>query len=288
MSSAGYTKTESDGKRPSSNKNGDWTCPEPENQCNRCGKERPNSGSKNGSTASDSDGGGSSSAGGKKKVGTEIGKAAAEKSRGLFSAEDWQCNKCANVNWARRHTCNICSAPRFCDVEERTGYGGGYNDRGVVEYKDRVESDDEYDEFGRRKKPKASNKLLTAAHDQFHDRDRAVQIAAGGRVINVLLQNRPPRRLVTDDPIPSAPVRPVAMAGPDHGRTRARGHDPARDLLDPIDATRTGDVEASRRYHQPPEPQLHISVCVCASEDPRLSLERSCWNPTLQGIPNEW
>uniref|UniRef100_A0A182TDE7 RanBP2-type domain-containing protein n=1 Tax=Anopheles melas TaxID=34690 RepID=A0A182TDE7_9DIPT len=154
MSSAGYTKTESDGKRPSSNKNGDWTCPEPENQCNRCGKERPNSGSKNGSTASDSDGGGSSSAGGKKKVGTEIGKAAAEKSRGLFSAEDWQCNKCANVNWARRHTCNICSAPRFCDVEERTGYGGGYNDRGVVEYKDRVESDDEYDEFGRRKKPK--------------------------------------------------------------------------------------------------------------------------------------
>lgn len=92
----------------------------------------------------------------------------------------------------------------------------------------------------------ASNKLLTAAHDQFHDRDRAVQIAAGGRVINVLLQNRPPRRLVTDDPIPSAPVRPVAMAGPDHGRTHARGHDPARDLLDPIDATRTGDVEASR------------------------------------------
>uniref|UniRef100_A0A182NQ63 Zinc finger Ran-binding domain-containing protein 2 n=1 Tax=Anopheles dirus TaxID=7168 RepID=A0A182NQ63_9DIPT len=165
MSSAGYAKSDSDGKRPSNNKNGDWTCPEPENQCNRCGKERPNSGSKNGSTASDSDGGGSSSAGGKKKVGTEIGKAAAEKSRGLFSAEDWQCNKCANVNWARRHTCNICSAPRFCDVEERTGYGGGYNDRGVVEYKDRVESDDEYDEFGRRKKskgkPKAQSSRLT-------------------------------------------------------------------------------------------------------------------------------
>ncbi|XP_058065335.1 zinc finger Ran-binding domain-containing protein 2 [Anopheles bellator] len=165
MSSAGHAKSD-DGKRPSTNnKNGDWTCPEPDcknlnfarrNQCNRCGKERPGSASsKHGSTASDSDGGGS---GGKKKVGTEIGKAAAEKSRGLFSAEDWQCNKCANVNWARRHTCNICSAPRFCDVEERTGYGGGYNDRGVVEYKDRVESDDEYDEFGRRKKSKGKSK----------------------------------------------------------------------------------------------------------------------------------
>lgn len=57
----------------------------------------------------------------KRKMGTEIGKAAAEKSRGLFSAEDWQCSKCANVNWARRQTCNMCNAPKFCDVEERTG-----------------------------------------------------------------------------------------------------------------------------------------------------------------------
>lgn len=29
----------------------------------------------------------------KKKLGQEIGKVAAEKSRGLFSADDWQCNK---------------------------------------------------------------------------------------------------------------------------------------------------------------------------------------------------
>lgn len=29
----------------------------------------------------------------KTKLGQEIGKAAAEKSRGLFSADDWQCNK---------------------------------------------------------------------------------------------------------------------------------------------------------------------------------------------------
>lgn len=72
-------------------------------QCNRCNKDRPNDGSN------------------KKKLSAEIGKAAAEKSRGLFSAEDWQCNKCANVNWARRQTCNMCNAPKFTDVEERTG-----------------------------------------------------------------------------------------------------------------------------------------------------------------------
>ena len=40
--------------------------------------------------------------GSKKKTGIEIGKNAAEKSGGLFSAEDWACTKCFNVNWARR------------------------------------------------------------------------------------------------------------------------------------------------------------------------------------------
>lgn len=71
----------------------------------------------------------------------------------FFSADDWQCSKCGNVNWARRQQCNMCNAPKFGEVEERTGYGGGYNDRGIVEYKERrEEEDDEYDEFGRRKK----------------------------------------------------------------------------------------------------------------------------------------
>ncbi|XP_014247289.1 zinc finger Ran-binding domain-containing protein 2-like isoform X2 [Cimex lectularius] len=92
----------------------------------------------------------------KKKLGQEIGKALAEKSRGLFSADDWQCNKCGNVNWARRQQCNMCNAPKFGEIEERTGYGGGYNDRGVVEYVKRDDSDNEYDEFGRRKKNKTS------------------------------------------------------------------------------------------------------------------------------------
>ncbi|PSN34270.1 hypothetical protein C0J52_18768 [Blattella germanica] len=103
--------------------------------CNRCDKEKGDSPKK-------------------KKLGQEIGKAAAEKSRGLFSADDWQCNKCGNVNWARRQSCNMCNAPKYGEVEERTGYGGGYNDRGIVEYIQHQESDDEYDEFGRRKKKK--------------------------------------------------------------------------------------------------------------------------------------
>lgn len=83
-----------------------------------------------------------------------IGKEAAQKSKGLFSADDWQCSRCGNVNWARRGTCNMCNAPKVDDVQERTGLGGGYNDRGVIEYKSRRgdDSDDEFDDFGRRRK----------------------------------------------------------------------------------------------------------------------------------------
>ena len=146
----------------------------------------------------------------------QIGKQLAEKSKGLFSAEDWQCSKCGNINWARqvtrslrvfhiciifffnqtykisnlnflktwyvntvikvrvsngtvttetvhavwkcdhgqshkhdhdryepwlksftvrRDTCNVCNGPKVQIEEERTGLGGGFNERENVEYK---------------------------------------------------------------------------------------------------------------------------------------------------------
>ncbi|KAL9950536.1 hypothetical protein ACROYT_G043048 [Oculina patagonica] len=91
--------------------NGDWVCPDKRcgnvnfarrTSCNRCGKDKGNIDSI-------------------KLTGSQIGKQAAAKSKGLFSAEDWMCSKCGNVNWARRSDCNMCGHPKFAKVEFRTG-----------------------------------------------------------------------------------------------------------------------------------------------------------------------
>lgn len=153
--------------------NGDWMCEDPScknvnfarrKSCNLCGLSKPSSG-------------GESS---KDPSGPTIGKAAAEKSKGLFSADDWMCTRCANVNWARRSTCNMCGAPKVGSNEERSGLGGGFNDRGTVEYKRRdEESDDEFDDFGRRRKKSRtdqdeddSTRRRSSSPDTTQDDDR--------------------------------------------------------------------------------------------------------------------
>nr|CDJ96670.1 Zinc finger domain containing protein [Haemonchus contortus] len=104
----GETAQEKETRRLRLLKEGEWACPDPKcahvnpefkNACETCGRQKPRS---------------------KNRVGKEIGKEMADKSKGLFAAEDWVCSKCGNVNWARRKTCNVCNAPKLADLEKRT------------------------------------------------------------------------------------------------------------------------------------------------------------------------
>lgn len=53
------------------------------------------------------------------------------------------------MNWARRNTCNVCNTPKVGQVEERTGFGGGFMERDENPEKiQRDSDDDEYDEVG--------------------------------------------------------------------------------------------------------------------------------------------
>lgn len=66
----------------------------------------------------------------------------------MANSHDLDCiYRCGNVNWARRGTCNLCNSPKVGQVEERTGFGGGFMERDEVPDKIQHHSDDEeYDE----------------------------------------------------------------------------------------------------------------------------------------------
>ncbi|ANQ06166.1 Zinc-finger [Plasmodium coatneyi] len=93
----------------------------------------------------------------------------------LFKANDWKCEDCGNINWAKRDKCNICSKVKFpkkgsdpkSNKEVRTGKGGGHYDiQGSNEKRVHDSDDEEYDEFGRKKKRKIVDK------DVKKDKDR--------------------------------------------------------------------------------------------------------------------
>ena len=68
---------------------------------------------------------------------------------------DWPCPNCHNVNWAKRDTCNMCNTPRLNLLKAegpREGRGGGYMEREEVAKKQFNDEEEEYDEFGRKKK----------------------------------------------------------------------------------------------------------------------------------------
>ncbi|CAG8595947.1 3961_t:CDS:2 [Funneliformis mosseae] len=91
---------------------------------------------------------------------SEVGRDFASRYGGLFSEKDWKCPICSNINWARRPECNQCKTPKpglEASVGSREGRGGGFMERDeVVEYRKSrdAEKDDEWDEFGRKRKRK--------------------------------------------------------------------------------------------------------------------------------------
>lgn len=124
-------------KKPPVIREGDWECPECKNinfakriECNRCKASKPLPSKKD------------------RRSATHLGGPP-----GLFKEGDWPCPKCRNVNFQKRNKCNRCGEGRPDDNEVRTGKAGGHYDRqDLKDKKNYKESDDEFDDFGRKKK----------------------------------------------------------------------------------------------------------------------------------------
>lgn len=143
-------------KKPPVIRDGDWECPECKNinfakrtECNRCKASKPLPDRKD------------------RKPATHLGGPP-----GLFKEGDWVCPKCRNVNFQRRNKCNRCGEMKPDDNEVRTGKAGGHYDR--QDPKDRKnfkESDDEYDDFGRKKKKKRQSRSRERSRSNGKNRD---------------------------------------------------------------------------------------------------------------------
>lgn len=54
----------------------------------------------------------------------------------------------------------MCNTPKYANLEERTGYGGGFNERENVDSLEREVSDGECDEFEWKKKKNTEGSQL--------------------------------------------------------------------------------------------------------------------------------
>ncbi|RIB09647.1 hypothetical protein C2G38_2107985 [Gigaspora rosea] len=102
---------------------------------------------------------------------SEVGRDFANRYGGLFSEKDWKCPICSNINWARRAECNQCKTPKpglETTMGSREGRGGGFLERDeVVEYKKSrdAEKDEEWDEFGRKRKKNKDSGINNNGND---------------------------------------------------------------------------------------------------------------------------